>query len=335
MKHIAFKLAFAQLLMIGAFAQESPSILIVDVENAVNYVYDVSEPSKLAQSPGPLTASQPANFSSWLSIMDVTAVNGSPVKGTLVMSTQFFRLTPTATTGQAIADIVRTGQASWSFEILKPDGGAIGSIFAVGLTGGPAPPGSPLTATAGNNAIIGGTGAFAGVRGTVNATPLPSSTTPPPSARLASQAEDPSMRRTHGGGRGRYVLQITAAAKPEVAGLSGGPMILHVDWTPVTANKPAQRGEALIVVAKGLGPTIPAVSPGSAFPREPFAVISSPVEVIVDGTSAPTINQVGLPGTTDMYHVAFRVPDAVRSGNVPLEISMAWIRSAAVTFPVQ
>ncbi len=143
------------------------------------------------------------------------------------------------------------------------------------------------------------------------------------------------MRRTHGGGKGRYVLQIVPAAAPEIMSDTAGPLILHMDWTLVTANKPARRGEALIAIAKGLGPTAPAVNAGEAFPSEPFAVVTSPIEMVVDGTPAPTINQIGLPGTTNIYQVAFRVPDKVGAGKVPIEIRVAWLKGAVVTIAVQ
>lgn len=46
----------------GAAAQEVPTILHVDYDNAVQYVYDVADLSKLARSAGPVAASTPTNF---------------------------------------------------------------------------------------------------------------------------------------------------------------------------------------------------------------------------------------------------------------------------------
>ena len=75
-------------------------------------------------------------------------------------------LRPAPVPGQAIADTVRVGLAVFTFEILKSDGTPIGTIVTNGFAGGSAPPGSPLTATAGANFVIaGGTGAFLGARG--------------------------------------------------------------------------------------------------------------------------------------------------------------------------
>ena len=68
--------------------------------------------------------------------------------------------------GQAIADTAHVGLAVFTFEILKSDGTPIGTIMTYGFAGGPAPPGAPLSATAGSNFMItGGTGAFLGARG--------------------------------------------------------------------------------------------------------------------------------------------------------------------------
>jgi uncharacterized protein (TIGR03437 family) len=316
------------ILAAGAAAQEVPTILQVDVEKLVSYAYDVTDLSKLAQSPGPLTAAAPANFATYVSIGDVTAINGSPAKGTVVMCTQFLRLTPTPTPGQAIADTVRGSYIHWSFELLKPDGSPIGSVFVAGLGGGTPPPGSPLGAVAGNNAIVGGTGAFIGARGTVNQVGANT-------GRATSQAEDPSRRRINGGGNALFGLQIIPMFRPEVLVTPTGPVVFHSDFSPVTSDRPAQRGETLMVYAKGLGPTLPGVNPGDPFPVDPLAVVTSPVEILVDGKASPAINQVGLPGTVDTYRVDFQVPDTTAAGLVPIQLSAAWVKGTAVRIPVR
>jgi uncharacterized protein (TIGR03437 family) len=91
----------------------------------------------------------------------------------------------------------------------------------------------------------------------------------------------------------------------------------------------------LIVYAKGLGPTTPSFNPGDLFTREPLAVATSPVEVLVNGNPSPAINQVGVPGTTDTYRVDFRVPDDTAAGTANAQISSAWVRGAAVPIPVR
>jgi hypothetical protein len=162
------RLLCALVVAAGAAAQEVPTILEVDVENWVTYVYDVTDQSKLAQSPGPLTPSPPANFATRIAIADVTTINGSPAKGVVVVQTQEISLTPTPTPGQAIGDVTRDACVFFRWECLRPDGSQIGSVFALGLSAGTPPPGSPLGSANGNVAITGGTGAFIGAKGTLN-----------------------------------------------------------------------------------------------------------------------------------------------------------------------
>ena len=209
----------------------------------------------------------------------------------------------------------------------QPDGSPIGSVFSLGLSGGVAPPRSPVGAGGGNNAITGGAGAFTGAKGTLNNVSA--------TYRKTSQTKDPSMRRINGGGKGRFVFQIWPMFWPEIVVTPTGPVVFHADFSPVTADRPARPGETLIVYAKGLGPTRPGVNPGDPFPKEPLAVVTSPVEVLVAGKAAPAINQIGAPGTTDTYRIGFRVPDGTAAGMVPIQISSAWVKGAAVQIPVR
>src|SRR5262249_52591266 len=134
--------AFALLLAAGARAQEVPIILEVEVENRVNYVDDVIDPSKVAQSPVPVTPNPAANFAGVIIFADVTAINGNPAKGVMAARNQRLTLTRTPIPGQAISDVVRGVYSQISYEFLKPDGSPVGMIFAMGLAGAPSP-GSP------------------------------------------------------------------------------------------------------------------------------------------------------------------------------------------------
>jgi hypothetical protein len=90
----------------------------------------------------------------------------------------------------------------------------------VGSAGGsPPPPGAPVAQTSGNFAIIGGTGAFLGVRGQYGQVPTAQSV----AVRLASMAEDPGNRRTNGGGRVRYVLHLIPGSVPQITSTAGTP----------------------------------------------------------------------------------------------------------------
>jgi uncharacterized protein (TIGR03437 family) len=310
----------ATLLGVAASAQDMPVILQVDVENWVRYVGDVTDPSRVAQSPVPVPISpnRAVNFGTSVIFGDVTGVNGSPAKGAWVTLENNVRLNPNPVPGAAISDSTQPSVSLQSLEFLQPNGGVVGSIFGMGAVGS-------LTK---DSAILGGTGAFVGARGTMITTVIPT-------GRTTSQTEDPSTRRSNGGGRGTWVIQLIPLFRPEILIGPSGPAVFHGDYSPVTPASPARAGETLIVYAKGLGPTTPGINPGDSFPSEPLAIATSPVEVLVNGKSSPAINQIGLPGTTDTFRVDFRVPDETAAGAANIQISAAWVRGAAVPVPVR
>jgi uncharacterized protein (TIGR03437 family) len=131
------------------------------------------------------------------------------------------------------------------------------------------------------------------------------------------------------------VIQLYPMFRPEILAGQNGPVIIHEDYSLVTSAKPARSGEVLILYAKGLGPTTPSVNPGHLYPGAPFAVVNSPVEVLVNGKAAPAINAIDLPGTNDIYHVAFRLPDDTTAGTASVQISAAWVKGSAVGIPIR
>jgi len=313
----------ALILAAGAAAQELPTILRVDVQNWTYYANDQSDPTKWARTTAPVVPVYPANFYTEIGIMDVIAINGSPAKGVIVIRYQNLGLTP------AVSDLTRGGTIEYLMEFLKPDGTSFGSIVALGLAGGTPPAaGALVAAKGGNNMIVGGSGAFLGARGTVHSAGSRG-------VRLASQAEDPSMRRINPSGTGSWLLQIWPTFRPEVLVTPTGPGVFHADFSAVTAEKPAQRGETLILYAKGLGFTLPRVDAGDPFPADPLVAVTSPVEVLVNGNPSPAIVQVGVPGTTDTYRVDFQVPETTEAGMAPIQLSAAWVKGTAVRIPVR
>lgn len=219
-----------------------------------------------------------------------------------------------------------------TFEILKSDGTSIGTIVAAGLVGGTAPPGSPALATGNNLVITGGTGAYVGIRGQMS---VP--TAPPGVAiqRGASMTEDPANRRRNGGGTWRWIAQLIPMSAPQVLTTADGPAVLHSDFSPVTAAKPAKAGEVLIVRATGLGPTVPGVDPGQPFPADTCPAVNSPLAVTVNGQEAEVVVGCGWPGLVDTYRVDFRVPASITAGTASVKLSAAWIAGAPVSIPVQ
>ena len=312
-----------------------PSILRIDVANNVLYDEDASDVSKFATDPNVATDSHSArNFNRAVGIADIVAVNGQPVTGTHIRSAVNVLLRTAPTPGQAISDTVRTGLAIFTFEILKSDGTPIGTIVTNGFAGGSAPPGAPSTATAGSNFVItGGTGAFLGGRGQMEMAANPPGVA---AQRGTSITEDPANRRLNGGGTQRYIVHLIPMSAPQILTTPAGPAVTHSsDFSLVTSSKPAAAGEVLSLFATGLGPTVPAVDPGQPFPSSPLAVVNSPVEVKVNGSSAEVLGAVGYPGSLDGYQVNFRVPQDAAKGVATIQVSAAWIAGPAVQIALQ
>lgn len=318
--------------LVPATAQMQPStVLEVDVENYVLYLGDVNDFAKYGTQPA-LTPATSKYFLAGLCIADVVAVNGKPAKGTLLIRVLTVTTRPIASGGQAIADTTRNHVADESVEILQPDGTPVGTIIAVGLSGGVPPPGAPTGQGQGNNAIAGGSGAFLGVRGQFG-----SRVDPAFPVRLASATENPAERRTLGGGKARFYLHIIPMVRPEVAVTSSGPAVFHrSDFSPVTSANPAQAGEVLVALANNLGPTVPNPGPGQPFPAvEPYAAVNSPVEVAVGGKPTQVFNCLGWPGSVDTYRIDFRVPEGIPPGLATIQLTAAWIPGPEVKIPIR
>jgi uncharacterized protein (TIGR03437 family) len=310
-----------------------PTILEVDVENYVSYVEDTTDVTRFATLPNATPAAVPKNFYTSVIIGDIVAVNGQPAKGTVTFHLRKIGLTATPNPGDSIADTGRSQFSNTVFEILGNDGTPVGSVMSVGLAGaGAPPPGSPLTQTQGNNAIVGGTGAFFGVRGTTGQ----SVTSQTVAARQASIAEDPANRRKNGGGKVRFLLTVIPMSVPQIVPTSSGPAVTHSgDFSLVTPSKPAVAGEILSAFVTGLGPTRPGVDPGRPFPSSPLAAVNSPVEVKVNGKSAEILAAVGYPGSLDSYQVNFRMPADTAKGTATVQVIAAWVAGSVANIAVQ
>lgn len=90
--------------------------------------------------------------------------------------------------------------------------------------------------------------------------------------------------------------------------------LFHADFTRVSESSPARPGEAVILSARGLGLTSPPLEAGQMFGELPLHVVATPVQIVVGGTAVPSINQIGVPGTRDVYRLDFRVPEGLAAG---------------------
>lgn len=351
LRSLAAAAAFCRL----AGAQSAPpAVLQIQVQNFVNYYNDVTDWTKLAANGNQttLTGTVP-NFALSLDVADIVSVNGEPVKGVFTERRTQYKRSANPTPGQFMGDSASSAIQDRYFEILKLDGTPIGNIIVTGMGGAVPAPGTPSIIADGNFSVIGGTGAFMGVRGQGGGLNEPSST----SARNASMSEDPANRRLYPTGHRLFVLQLIPVNAPAVVQTANGPAVVHSsDFSLVTAARPARSGEVLSLIATGLGPTqtvcpsaggtggtvgttcpagVTPLQPGDPFPASPLALVNSPVGVSVNGQAAVVQYAGGYPGTTNSYQVNFTMPAGLATGSATLQLSSAWVAGTAVTIPVQ
>jgi hypothetical protein len=302
---------------------QSPRVAVLDVlvENVVIYRLDTTDPTAFGTAKGPTTAAPNRSFQEFVGIGDIVSVNGKPAKGAWTNRGHTATFSPSPAPGESIANVATGNHIECSWDLYTAEGIFVGRLSDRGLSG---------------HTFVGGGGAFLGVQGEHFAGPLgPGGFNPP--QRRASVAEDPSMRRVHGGGTWQVLFYLVPAFWPEVEMTPQGPAILHEDGSLVTSSGPARAGEVLILRAKGLGPTRPNLRPAGAvrFGANPYEEVNSPVEVTVNGMAAEVINKIGWPGETDTYRVDIRLPSGIAPGPVSLQITAAWIPGSAVTVPVR
>ena len=310
----------------------TPTLLRLDETNIVPYLDDSPYTDLATHSSFTPQTSTPA-FSKSTVIGDIVAANGQAAKGTHFSWINNFVTSKSLSPGTAIADAVRAGIVLHIWEIQQADGTPIGSIMAMGLGGGAAPPGAPASQIGANFVITGGTGAFAGVRGFGGRTSA-LDTSVPQAGHSAS--EDPAYRRVNGGGTGNYLLTLYPAESPAVAMTPNGPAITHSsNFTLVSAASPATAGESLSLFATGLGPVKTAINPGQPFPSSPLATVNSPVTVTVNGIAATVTAATGYPGSTDAYQVNFTLPPGLSTGSATLQVASAWMSSAPISIAIK
>jgi hypothetical protein len=309
------------------------SIVSFEMENATWYLYDCpfSDVGRNSNNLG-----RPQNtvgISSGLGIADIVSVNGSPAKGTAFqLFSAAFVASPNPAPGRPITDGTRSGIAPWDLDFQTSDGTQIGTIHIDGFIGGMRPPGAPKDITGGGYTVTGGSGAFLGVRGYFQTAP---NITP---ERVTSACEDPSLRRAYAGtlGKRRGFLYLIPLSQPQILSTPNGLAVVHSsDASLVNTAKPARAGEILTLFASGLGPTRPGVDPGQPFTADPLQVVSSPVQVLVNGNPSDVLYAGGYPGAVDGYQVNFRVPDGATAGQVSVQLTSAWIAGTSVSIPVR
>jgi hypothetical protein len=123
--------------------------------------------------------------------------------------------------------------------------------------------------------------------------------------------------------------------EPVVVTEWGRPALFHSNWTPVTRQHPARRGEAVISKAADLGDTEPLAPHDKAFPQSPLLNVASPVQVSVDGKPAEVLLKVGWPQMVNRYRVDFRIPKEVRPGAPAVAVTCCGTTGPSIPIPVE
>jgi hypothetical protein len=303
---------------------ESPRVALLEirVENVVVYRFDVAEQAQRAAQPREVTAAPARSFLESSFIGDIVSINGTPAKGVWVNHGMNTAFSPNPAPTFPIANVESGSHYGCAWNVFTADGAFVGEFVDRGILRG-----APNT----SHALLGGTGAYLGAVGEhlVLGVIRPE--------RAASVAEDPALRQSIGGGIYRIGFYVTPRYWPDIETTADGPSVFHADGSRVSPARPAAAGELLIVRAKGLGPTRPNLAPIGfrAFGADPFEEVNSPISVSVGGSPAEVLNKIGWPGTKDVYRLDIRVPDGVRSGMAPIQITAAWIPGEEVLIPVR
>jgi adhesin/invasin len=101
-------------------------------------------------------------------------------------------------------------------------------------------------------------------------------------------------------------------------------------------NKPAQRGQVIIIYCTGLGAVRPASNLGEPAPSNPLAMTVNPVQVTAGEKEAQVFFSGLTPGFTGLYQVnAILAADTPAGDAVPLTISSGGQTSNVVTIAVR
>ncbi|MCX6629051.1 MAG: hypothetical protein NTW28_15645 [Candidatus Solibacter sp.] len=130
-----------------------------------------------------------------------------------------------------------------------------------------------------------------------------------------------------------------AATSPGIYALdqsgSGGGAILHADYSPVNAAKPAIGGETVLIYLTGLGTVTPGLTDGTAGVVNTLYRTDAEVAVYVGGQQAKVEFKGLAPGYPGLYQLNVTLPQFLRaSGNLPLAIQTLNAYHDQVDIPV-
>ena len=143
---------------------------------------------------------------------------------------------------------------------------------------------------------------------------------------------------TSSAGTATMTVQVAAAAPAiftlNAQGAGPGAIQHGITYQLVTDSNPATAGEIIAIYCTGLGALNPPAEAG-ALPPVPPPQTMVPVQVSIDGITAPVLYAGVAPGFPGLYQVNAQIPAGMPSGAQPLQIIQSGFASNTVTVAVQ
>ncbi len=111
---------------------------------------------------------------------------------------------------------------------------------------------------------------------------------------------------------------------------------LHAsDYSLVTPDNPASRGEVILLYTTGLGPVDRFVRNGYGAPSDPPAHTNRPFRVVIAGEDATLLFSGLAPGFVGLYQINMRLPGDLPAGDLRMKIFSDYADSQTVSLSVQ
>ena len=146
----------------------------------------------------------------------------------------------------------------------------------------------------------------------------------------------PAVPVTLNNGFGSVTVQVDlTATQPGIFVVNGEAAALHVDYSLVSAAKPAAPGETIILFCTGLGVMNPSVPTGSAASATVISNSLATFTATIAGKNAPVGFSGLAPGFVALGQVNLQVPDDAPSGQQDLVLSGGGVSSNAAKIQVK
>ena len=119
-----------------------------------------------------------------------------------------------------------------------------------------------------------------------------------------------------------YVSLAPQATPPVLFSVGENGVIQHGDYTSVTPESPAERGEIVVAYGTGFGAVEPEIPSGTAPLDATLRSVTTRVSATIGGYTAEVLFAGLTYGYVGLYQVNLRVPDGVDSGAQDLAISL-------------